>query len=81
MSASLARVVPALPLPPAGWIRATDVVVVGTGAAGLMTAVALADAGRRVAVVTKGSNSGGGYNGTVAFTGQPAIRAATPDRD
>ena len=33
----------------------TDVVVVGTGAAGLMTAVALADAGRRVAVVTKGA--------------------------
>ena len=55
VGASLARVVPALPLPPAGWTRTTDVVVVGTGAAGLMTAVALADAGRRVAVVTKGA--------------------------
>jgi L-aspartate oxidase len=33
----------------------TDVVVVGTGAAGLMTAVALADAGRAVTVVTKGA--------------------------
>jgi L-aspartate oxidase len=55
VSASLARVVPALPLPPAGWTRSTDVVVVGTGAAGLMAAVALADAGRRVAVVTKGA--------------------------
>ena len=44
-----------LPLPPAGWTRTTDVVVVGSGAAGLMTAVALADAGRRVTVVTKGA--------------------------
>jgi L-aspartate oxidase len=33
----------------------TDVVVVGTGAAGLMTAIVLADAGRRVTVVTKGA--------------------------
>src|SRR4051812_32892342 len=48
-------VVAALPLPPAGWSRATDVVVVGSGAAGLMTAVALADAGRSVTVVTKGA--------------------------
>jgi L-aspartate oxidase len=55
VSASLIRVVPALPLPAAGWTRKTDVVVVGTGAAGLMTAVALADAGRAVTVVTKGS--------------------------
>ncbi len=47
--------VPALPLPAAGWIRRTDVVVVGSGAAGLMTAVALADAGRAVTVVTKGA--------------------------
>ncbi|SOE02329.1 L-aspartate oxidase [Blastococcus haudaquaticus] len=54
MGASLNRVVPALPLPEAGWTRSTDVVVVGTGAAGLMTAVALADAGRAVTVVTKG---------------------------
>ncbi|TQN43968.1 L-aspartate oxidase [Blastococcus colisei] len=55
MSASLTRVVAALPLPAAGWTRSTDVVVVGTGAAGLMTAVALADAGRAVTVVTKGA--------------------------
>ncbi|RBY93552.1 L-aspartate oxidase [Blastococcus sp. TF02-8] len=53
MTASLARVVPALPLPAAGWERSTDVVVVGSGAAGLMTALALAGSGRRVAVVTK----------------------------
>src|SRR4051812_35749099 len=33
----------------------TDVVVVGTGAAGLMTAIGLADAGRRVTIVTKGA--------------------------
>ena len=49
------RVCPALPLPAAVWRRDTDVVVVGTGAAGLMTAVALADAGRAVTVVTKGA--------------------------
>jgi L-aspartate oxidase len=45
----------ALPLPPAGRQRTVDVVVVGSGAAGLMTAVALADAGRAVTVVTKGA--------------------------
>lgn len=45
----------ALPLPSAGWSRSSDVVVVGSGAAGLMTAVALADAGRSVTVVTKGA--------------------------
>ena len=44
--------VAALPLPAAEWTRCTEVVVVGTGAAGLMTAIALADAGRRVTVVT-----------------------------
>ena len=49
------RVSPALPLPAATWREDTDVVVVGTGAAGLMTAVALADAGRAVTVVTKGA--------------------------
>jgi L-aspartate oxidase len=48
-----ADLVAALPLPAAGWTRRTDVVVVGSGAAGLMTAVALADAGRRVTLVTK----------------------------
>ncbi|MCF6742788.1 L-aspartate oxidase [Blastococcus sp. KM273128] len=52
-------VVPALPLPEAGWQRATDVVVVGSGAAGLMTALTLADAGRRVVVVTKGALGAG----------------------
>ncbi len=44
-----------LPLPAAGWSRSTDVVVVGSGAAGLMTALALAEAGRAVTVVTKGA--------------------------
>ena len=44
-----------LPLPPAVRRRETDVVVVGSGAAGLMAAVALADAGRAVTVVTKGA--------------------------
>jgi L-aspartate oxidase len=46
--------VPALPLPDARWAATTDVVVVGTGAAGLMAALTLADAGRAVTVVTKG---------------------------
>jgi L-aspartate oxidase len=41
----------ATPIRPRG---STDVVVVGSGAAGLMTAVALVDAGRSVTVVTKG---------------------------
>ena len=50
-----ASLVAALPLPAARWTRETDVVVVGSGAAGLMTAAALADAGRRVIVVTKGA--------------------------
>ncbi len=48
-------VVPALALPGAEWTRTTDVVVVGSGAAGLMTALALADAGRAVTLVTKGA--------------------------
>jgi L-aspartate oxidase len=47
-------VVPALPLPAARWTTTTDVVVVGSGAAGLMTALTLAEAGRAVTVVTKG---------------------------
>ena len=51
----MSTVVAALRLPPAGWRRRTDVVVVGSGAAGLMTAVALTDAGRSVTVVTKGA--------------------------
>jgi L-aspartate oxidase len=52
-------VVPALPLPDAEWTTTTDVVVVGSGAAGLMTALTLADAGRAVALVTKGDLGNG----------------------
>ncbi|RBY84974.1 L-aspartate oxidase [Blastococcus sp. TF02A-30] len=52
-------VAPALPLPVATWTRSTDVVVVGSGAAGLMTAVRLADAGRSVVLVTKGELGAG----------------------
>jgi L-aspartate oxidase len=52
-------VVAALPLPAARAERSTDVVVVGSGAAGLMTAVALAEAGRAVTVVTKGELGAG----------------------
>ena len=48
-------VVPALPLPDARWSSTTDVVVVGSGAAGLMTALALAGADRQVIVVSKGA--------------------------
>jgi L-aspartate oxidase len=51
----MTTVVAGLRLPAASWTRSTDVVVVGSGAAGLMTAVALAEAGRRVTVVTKGA--------------------------
>jgi L-aspartate oxidase len=52
---TVTRVVTALPLPAAAWTRTTDVTVVGSGAAGLMTALALAEAGRAVTVVTKGA--------------------------
>lgn len=52
-------VVAALPLPAAERERVTDVVVVGSGAAGLMAAVALAEAGRAVTVVTKGELGAG----------------------
>ena len=48
-------VVPALPLPPAQWQRRTEVVVVGSGAAGLMTALALHEAGVAVTIATKGA--------------------------
>jgi L-aspartate oxidase len=79
VSASLSRVVPALRLPAPGWTRTTDVVVVGSGAAGLMTAVALADAGRAVTVVTKG---GLGDGSTVwAQGGLAAVLGPDDDAD
>jgi L-aspartate oxidase len=52
---AVSRLVASLPLPAPVWTRSVEVVVVGSGAAGLMTALALADAGRSVAVVTKGA--------------------------
>jgi L-aspartate oxidase len=72
-------VVAALNLPPAGWSRTTDVVVVGTGAAGLMTAIALADAGRAVTVVTKGALG----DGSTAWAqgGLAAVLGADDDAD
>jgi L-aspartate oxidase len=75
----MTSVVPALPLPTAGWVRATEVVVVGTGAAGLMTAVALADAGRAVTVVTKGALG----DGSTAWAqgGLAAVLGADDDAD
>ncbi len=79
VTAGLSRVVPALPLPAAGWSRATDVVVVGTGAAGLMTAVALADAGRAVTVVTKGELGAGST--AWAQGGLAAVLGADDDAD
>ena len=42
-----------LPAPPPGWTVSTDVVVVGTGIAGLTVALNLHEAGHRVLVVTK----------------------------
>uniref|UniRef100_UPI0015F122BD FAD-dependent oxidoreductase n=1 Tax=Streptomyces phytophilus TaxID=722715 RepID=UPI0015F122BD len=39
--------------PAPGWVLDTDVVVVGSGVAGLTAALRCAEAGRRVAVVTK----------------------------
>ncbi|WP_104527142.1 L-aspartate oxidase [Blastococcus saxobsidens] len=72
-------VVPALPLPATTWQRATDVVVVGSGAAGLMTALALAEAGRRVTVVTKGALGDGSTRW--AQGGLAAVLAADDDAD
>ncbi|WP_188897665.1 L-aspartate oxidase [Microlunatus endophyticus] len=42
-----------IPTATAAWTDETDVIVIGTGAAGLSTAVRLLDAGRRVSVITK----------------------------
>ncbi len=47
-------VVPALPLPHAQWTAATDVVVVGSGAAGATLALELARRGRDVLVLERG---------------------------
>src|SRR4051812_11585984 len=57
----------------------TDVIVVGSGAAGLMTAVALADAGRRVTVVTKGALGAGST--AWAQGGLAAVLAADDDAE
>jgi L-aspartate oxidase len=47
-------VVQALRVPQATWQKTTDVMVVGSGAAGLMTALDLSEAGVAVTLVTKG---------------------------
>ncbi len=47
------RLPPRLLAPEPGWSRRTDVCVIGSGIAGLCTALHLADAGHRVTVVTK----------------------------
>ena len=72
-------VAPSLPLPPAGWTRTTDVVVVGSGAAGLMSALALADAGRAVTVVSKGTLGDGSTRW--AQGGLAAVLGADDDVD
>ena len=41
------------------WVRPVDVVVLGSGAAGLVAALAAADAGASVAVVEKADRVGG----------------------
>jgi L-aspartate oxidase len=72
-------VVAALPLPDAERTSATDVVVVGSGAAGLMTALTLADAGRAVTVVTKGALGDGSTRW--AQGGLAAVLGADDDAD
>lgn len=48
-----------IPVAAPSWTDETDVIVVGTGAAGLSAAVRLLDAGRRVTVITKGEPGDG----------------------
>ena len=49
-------------VPDVAWTREYDVVVVGSGAAGLSTALAAAAGGRRVLVITKGRGPDGSTN-------------------
>jgi len=48
-----------IPTAAPSWTDETDVIIVGTGAAGLSAAVRLLDAGRRVSVITKGEPGDG----------------------
>ena len=48
-----------IPTAASSWSDETDVIIVGTGAAGLSAAVRLLDAGRRVTVITKGEPGDG----------------------
>ncbi|MFD0591472.1 FAD-binding protein [Catellatospora coxensis] len=56
------------------WDREVDVLVVGTGAAGLTAAIATADAGRRVAVVESTAT----WGGTTALSGGGLWMPANP---
>ncbi len=74
---------PRLLAPEPGWSRRTDVCVVGSGIAGLCTALHLADAGHRVTVVTKerlddGSTrwAQGGIAAVLSADDTPAAHAA-----
>ncbi|MGH3660375.1 MAG: L-aspartate oxidase [Micromonosporaceae bacterium] len=53
MTLDLLRLPRSLPAPEPGWVETTDVVVVGSGIAGLTTALQLREAGVHVTVVTK----------------------------
>lgn len=65
-----------LPATEPAWIRETDAVVIGTGAAGLAAACRLADADVRVAVITKGTLG----DGSTAWA-QGGLAAVVSGRD
>jgi 3-oxosteroid 1-dehydrogenase len=80
-----------MPVPPSAppaadsipWVRPVDVVVLGTGAAGLVAALAAADAGASVAVVEKADRVGGttALSSGVAWIPATSVAAAAGAAD
>lgn len=58
-TADLPPIPAAIPVGPAAWRDRTDVIIIGTGAAGLSAAIGLLEAGRQVTMITKGEPGDG----------------------